>query len=72
MRKSSILVFFTEANNHLKLCRGLRTKPSENFEQKPIKNEKLVKIAVIGTPNAGKSTFINNLLNHRVSAELLI
>lgn len=24
-------------------------------------------IAVIGIPNAGKSTFINNLINHRVS-----
>lgn len=24
-------------------------------------------IAVIGVPNAGKSTFINNLINHRVS-----
>jgi GTPase involved in cell partitioning and DNA repair len=29
-------------------------------------NEKLVKVAVIGVPNAGKSTFINNLINHRV------
>lgn len=29
-------------------------------------NEKLVKVAIVGVPNAGKSTFINNLLNHRV------
>lgn len=31
------------------------------------KNEKLLKVAIVGVPNAGKSTFINNLLNHRVS-----
>lgn len=60
------MVLFT--NNHLKLCRGVRTKPYENIEQKPILNEKVVKIAVIGTPNAGKSTFINNFLNHRLCA----
>lgn len=29
-------------------------------------NEKLVKVAIIGVPNAGKSTFINNLIDHRV------
>ncbi|GAB0087787.1 GTP-binding protein Era [Sergentomyia squamirostris] len=28
--------------------------------------EKLLKIAIIGVPNAGKSTFINRLANHRV------
>lgn len=31
------------------------------------KQEKLIKVAVVGVPNAGKSTFINNLINHRVS-----
>lgn len=46
----------------------MQTKVSEKVESKRLQNEKLVKIAVIGTPNAGKSTFINNLLNHRVSA----
>lgn len=30
-------------------------------------NEKLVKVAIIGVPNVGKSTFINNLIDHRVS-----
>lgn len=29
--------------------------------------EKLVKLAVIGLPNAGKSTFINNLMDRKVS-----
>lgn len=29
-------------------------------------NEKLVKVAIIGVPNVGKSTFINNLIDHRV------
>ncbi|XP_055372364.1 GTPase Era, mitochondrial [Condylostylus longicornis] len=28
--------------------------------------QKLLRVAVIGVPNAGKSTFINNLINHRV------
>ncbi len=62
--RSSLLVFFTHAKES---CRGIRTKVSEKIEPKPVQNEKLVKIAIIGTPNAGKSTFINNLLNHRVS-----
>lgn len=35
-------------------------------------HQKLIKIAVIGLPNAGKSTFINNLINHRVSQEYLL
>lgn len=30
-------------------------------------NQKLNKIAIIGLPNAGKSTFINSLISHRVS-----
>lgn len=29
-------------------------------------SEKLVKVAIIGVPNVGKSTFINNLIDHRV------
>ncbi|XP_037036187.1 GTPase Era, mitochondrial [Bradysia coprophila] len=67
MNKPSLLVFLA---NNIKLCRGVRTKPSETHrtEQKPNQNEKVVKIAIIGTPNAGKSTFINNLLNHRICA----
>lgn len=34
--------------------------------KEPNKKEKLIKVAVVGVPNAGKSTFINNLINHRV------
>ncbi|XP_053683286.1 GTPase Era, mitochondrial [Sabethes cyaneus] len=30
------------------------------------KAEKLIKVAIIGVPNAGKSTLINHLINHRV------
>lgn len=46
------------------------TKTSSNSKsQLQIKNEKLIKIAIIGVPNAGKSTFINNLINHRVSTK---
>lgn len=30
------------------------------------KDKKSLNVAVIGVPNAGKSTFINNLINHRV------
>lgn len=29
-------------------------------------NQKLLKLAVIGLPNAGKSTFINNLMDRKV------
>ena len=28
--------------------------------------QRSLQVAVIGVPNAGKSTFINNLINHRV------
>lgn len=65
MRKSILLFVVNQSKSYPIACRGLRTKTSEKVE--PVQNEKLVKIAVIGTPNAGKSTFINNLLNHRVS-----
>lgn len=41
----------------------------ETKEQDPKQTEiskRSVKVAIIGVPNAGKSTFINNLLKHRV------
>lgn len=36
------------------------------INQKLSNAEKRVRVAIIGVPNAGKSTFINNLINHRV------
>ncbi|KXJ83719.1 hypothetical protein RP20_CCG003353 [Aedes albopictus] len=43
-------------------------KISENVSDKkePQSNEKLIKVAIIGVPNAGKSTLINHLIDHRV------
>ncbi|XP_055597050.1 GTPase Era, mitochondrial-like [Uranotaenia lowii] len=32
----------------------------------PASKERLIKVAIIGVPNAGKSTLINHLINHRV------
>ena len=40
-------------------------------EQQNIDQQKTLSVAVIGVPNAGKSTFINNLINHRVSTKTL-
>lgn len=31
------------------------------------KPQKMLKVSIIGAPNAGKSSFINTLTNHRVS-----
>ncbi|KAJ6645980.1 GTPase Era, mitochondrial [Pseudolycoriella hygida] len=68
MKKSAIFVIFNQSRHFSNVCRGLRTRPLEKLESKPNENEKVVKIAVIGPPNAGKSTFINKLLNHRICA----
>lgn len=35
------------------------------------KPQQLMKVAIIGAPNAGKSSFINTLTNHRVSLLIL-
>lgn len=42
-------------------CTDVQTTPESESPQK------LVKVAIVGVPNAGKSTFINNLIDHRVS-----
>lgn len=53
------------------ICRQFSAKIYEKHNTTPPiinqKNEKLIKVAIVGLPNAGKSTFINNLINHRVS-----
>ncbi|XP_037825223.1 GTPase Era, mitochondrial [Lucilia sericata] len=38
----------------------------EKIKEQQAAQQKSLSIAVIGVPNAGKSTFINNLINHRV------
>ncbi|XP_013098495.1 GTPase Era, mitochondrial [Stomoxys calcitrans] len=67
-------------NKFLICCMQSRFYASTNFAKNagesplPLKDEvveklneqKSLSIAVIGVPNAGKSTFINNLINHRV------
>lgn len=47
---------------------GVRTMVTANATQPPTpeSKEKTIKVAIIGAPNAGKSTFINNLIDHRV------
>lgn len=42
--------------------------PAEQQQQRPdsTTSEKLIKVAIIGVPNAGKSTLINHLIDHRV------
>lgn len=35
--------------------------------ESPQQPEKIIKVAVIGAPNAGKSSFINSITNHRVN-----
>lgn len=45
-------------------AKGKATDPPDKTNRD---HEKLIKIAIVGVPNAGKSTFINNLINHRVS-----
>lgn len=45
------------------MAKGRATDPPDKMNRD---HEKLIKIAIVGVPNAGKSTFINNLINHRV------
>lgn len=42
------------------------TKEEKNDTEEPKKCEKSIKIAVIGVPNAGKSSFINHFVNRKV------
>lgn len=46
------------------------TKPSRKEDHETM--EKLVKVAIIGVPNVGKSTFINQIMQHRVRIRLKI
>lgn len=44
----------------------IRTITTANAKHVPESKEKIIKVAIIGAPNAGKSTFINNLIDHRI------
>lgn len=71
----SILFLFTKTIQKVNksisgqpICRHFSSaKPNEKQTANKQQNEKLIKVAIVGVPNAGKSTFINNLINHRVS-----
>lgn len=52
---------------HLISAAQNRTREDEQHEAETPKEKHVVKVAVLGVPNAGKSTFINNLINHRVN-----
>lgn len=62
-------------NRNLRLASNLRfvsaeAQESEHAELAVPENtseQKLLKLAVIGLPNAGKSTFINNLMDRKVN-----
>lgn len=59
----SLRGFCTALNN-----KNERQSDKQNVEEEQnIAQQKSLSIAIIGVPNAGKSTFINNLINHRVS-----
>ncbi|KAJ8943516.1 hypothetical protein NQ318_023026 [Aromia moschata] len=64
--KSNAVVFQTRfcASTPTSLCKDAQTPltPEYDFETR------LLKVAVIGMPNAGKSTFINNLMDRKVCA----
>lgn len=45
-----------------------RVGDDEQHEVGNPKQKHVIKVAVLGVPNAGKSTFINSLIRHRVSS----
>ncbi|XP_059608728.1 GTPase Era, mitochondrial-like isoform X2 [Phlebotomus argentipes] len=48
---------FVVLRNHSEVARDQEETPNA---------QKLIKVAIIGVPNAGKSTFINKIVNHRI------
>lgn len=66
LRSSRLLFLATESPKSLST--GLRTvvTAASATSNQPESKEKIIKVAIIGAPNAGKSTFINTLIDHRV------
>lgn len=68
--KSTLFCLIQQRNYCIPL--GKHGETSQQSNVKPQKEQKgqeqkTLSVAVIGVPNVGKSTFINNLINHRVS-----
>lgn len=57
------------------LCSKVKIPNGNNFSQtlsiypkSEVSNEKVVNVAIVGVPNSGKSTLINNLVDRKVSS----
>lgn len=66
MQFPRFLTIFIDNRQNLLRCSQIRFYSNPPKEKHKEINEKTLKVAVIGMPNVGKSTFINNLVNHRV------
>ncbi|CAG9863947.1 unnamed protein product [Phyllotreta striolata] len=71
---NSLKCLFSKTQTIVFNCRKLSSSLSEHaansteFLSEPSSNQKLLKVAIIGLPNAGKSTFINKLMDRKVFA----
>ncbi|KAM7343599.1 GTPase Era, mitochondrial [Cochliomyia hominivorax] len=63
---SKVLCFLHQRFYCIALNKIEENQKKEKIREQQTVQEKTLSIAVIGVPNAGKSTFINNLINHRV------
>lgn len=56
---------FNSTKEHVPFANNDPT-PEENSSDLPEKKQKVIKVAIIGAPNAGKSSFINTFTSHRI------